>query len=264
MRIFAGSGEPAMCVNDFSSFFEIFAILNLGFATSDRFQYALNNDILSLSTGLSAYLKKQVQELKNKLVVAAFSQATHQKILAKINKIHSTYDKYRRKIEDSEKYRRDFTPGFKSMFLTTSLYCIVILTIAGFEQFFSGQWQTNVTLTFLCTILLYNFVIFIRSFTGLFNKEVSPWYAFTIVSLVTGLSYYTCANCPAIIEYAFVIEEQMLMIIAMAVAASPYKFHVLRVVVHKIAYPFAIICLLLYTNLRLNRINRHIDWIIKP
>lgn len=240
-------------MNDFSSFYEIFALLNLGYATSRPFREALNNDILSLFNGVNSGLAEKIQELNDKLVVT-LSEQQSEKIQ---NKIQDKKEKFEAACEnciEQEKDKREFVDGFKTMFLITSLFCFVLIIVGGFEQFFIAPWQENLTILIMNLVLFYNGLIFLRSFTKYFKFLVSPWYAITIIGVLVLTSYLMATYCPHAIATGNFFSDKTLAVLSLISAASPYLFHFLKVAIHKLYYRWVIRIWLFKTNRILRKV----------
>lgn len=125
-------------LSNFNSFFEIIGVLNLAYAGSEGFRNAVDDEILRLRDSILPNVRERREEIVARIIVA-FSEPSQ------IEK-HATFiiEKFEtdcKEILEEEKSRQEFTNGFKSMFLATSIFSILLIIIAGYEQYF--PWYTT-------------------------------------------------------------------------------------------------------------------------
>ncbi|OFX38379.1 MAG: hypothetical protein A2X08_16360 [Bacteroidetes bacterium GWA2_32_17] len=253
-----------MCISNLNSYFEIFAALNLAYAGSSLFRGALDNDILKINNIIISVTKK-VKELKSLFTIISL-ESYKDPIKQKVNDIHNKFKDNIHKITVKERFLRKFTEGFKSMFLITSLYCMFMIILGGFEQFYLNKypWITNFCITILQIVFVFNLFVFIRSFTPFFLKKIPPFISVLFILIpflvVTVLNYYRplCA-------YKFhLIQEQYNYLFTLIVAISPYLFHFLRVMIHRYYYKNRVSILKKKCNKELNKITELTSWLLFP
>lgn len=162
-----------MQLNNFSSYFEIMAGLNLAYATSDWFQSAIDKKVQKIDL-IKSWAEKKIELIRSKSeVVEQFGTNSDliQQNLDALNKKLARSDKIKEDEQTFEKVKK----GYRSIFLMTSLYCFTVILLGGFEQFFYTrqpelasklQAQHVISNTFLFLLhfgLIYNILIFIRS-----------------------------------------------------------------------------------------------------
>ena len=119
-------------LNNFSSYFEIFGGLNLAYAGSKGFRNAIDDEILKLKNEILPNVNSNIEKLKSEFIVMV-SEDNGEIIDNKLTKLSQKFDLKSTEILESEKEKINFTEGFKSMFLATSLYCITLILLGGYE-----------------------------------------------------------------------------------------------------------------------------------
>lgn len=126
-------------INSFSSYLELFAGLNLGYATIKGFQEAANNELFGFKETYDT-LENQIKDLEAKLVLInpdAYtflwkdfedSKAAHRVIVKQIISLGS---------------------GFQVLFLMTSLFCFLAILLGGFESYYDNKYSVIKTLSWL-------------------------------------------------------------------------------------------------------------------
>lgn len=250
-----------MCTNDFSSYFEIFAALNLAYAGFKDFREAINDDILSLHRTINQDIQSRKRQVEDKLNIAKISPYQEERLNRKIAKIDENYTSKSSQILSAEETGRNFVIGFKTMFLITSMFCFSILGLAGFEQFLSSQWQSNVIILILLATGIYNVCIFGRSFTKSANSGVRVVLPITVIALLNFVAYTMITFCPFSVYLGMVIPESVLIAFALIVAPSPFVFHFIKVPLHKRKYRSKMEELLVYSEGKLNEISDWLDFL---
>lgn len=220
-----------MNLHHFTSYFEMFTVLNFTYALSKVFREGLNYDVLSLGGTVS----KGVTEAKNKILVTTSEGWDIMGVQVKEMVAETTerHDKACSHLGDKEIEHRSFCDGFTSMFLLSGFFCLYVLLLEGYEQFYDSK---DVTIIPTCLMIMngikwMSVIIFVRSFTPWFNTPMKPVFitiifiAFVCFSIFISAQrpYYRCdAN-----DYRAIISWAAL------IAAIPILFHFIRVMIHK-------------------------------
>jgi hypothetical protein len=220
-----------MDISNFSSYFELFAALNLAYAGSGGFRNVLNNDILDIREAK----KKLVSSIDSfeSFIVVTGSEGTKKVTSVDFKKkFQSKLDK----ILSAEEDFRYFEESFKSMFLITSFFCIAILLIGGFEHEFFDQ-ETPGLLAVFCSILLFNLYVFLNSlFIKSARKKIKPIITLSIFFGICSIAVIFLYYCPHYkIEFTY-YKKIFLYWMVIFIAVSPYFFHVIRAVIHRSSF----------------------------
>lgn len=236
-----------MDLNSFSSFFEIFTGLCFLYAGSVAFRYAINDTLLSLSDTMQQI--KENFKLRHAELFVTQSEENLALTQEKATKLASDMIEFD-KVSTSEQKFREFPNGFKSMFLITGLFCLSVLVLSGFEQFFECSEIAHLTLLSLDLVIFYNIFVFIKSF---FQKSCSKnirarwtllffFVAILSSSLYVNLSESVAQHCQAhalqptdakFKPHSLLMNEKFSIIVALVIAVSPFLLHFLRVSLHK-------------------------------
>src|SRR5687768_2520228 len=122
----------------FDTYFHIFAVMNLAYATIKQFQQTIDEKLSLLAEGLmKSTIDGECEELKEKLTVS-LSEKTAKKAQKKVEAIRdSVHTQLDDLITDSKTIFNDY--GLKSMFLSSFLFCMSYVIIGGYEQFFKSE-----------------------------------------------------------------------------------------------------------------------------
>jgi hypothetical protein len=248
-------------LNNFSSFFEIFCGLNLAYAGSQRFRNAIDSEIYKLlKNKLLQNISSNVEELKSKVIVTV-SEDNSENINKKLIKLQEDFDLKSEDLLGNENEKLNFIEGFNAMFLSTSLYCLSILILGGYEQFFSENSKLpNLFLIFLLPVFGFNLFVFLRSFTKKHNKNIKAIYTITFVVFLLFLCISTIQNCPYETHLETLLSEKTTITFTLIIAVSPFLFHFIRVFIHKFIFKFKFTLLKINTNYRLKKINDLVEF----
>jgi hypothetical protein len=256
----------------FAPFFEIIGGLNFAYAGSESFRAGLNQDVLNIQSTLAAAKKKldkykvKFDEIGSFITVSAaekYKDDTAHRITSSWNNIldkHLSLENNCTKLKDSEIEERDFSIGFKSMFLISGIFCLILLLLLGYAQFYNNN-ETNL-LTFvncikwLSAMLIANLWIFGRSFIKKYNnKEIKTTYilllffAFILIGFKTNINQF---------DFILISSGRSKITLAVLLALSPYLFHLMRIFFHKLKYRFKMYLMLysfyLYVRITLNEL----------
>jgi hypothetical protein len=234
-----------MDLNPFGNYFTIFATLCMAYAGSESFRYSLDVTILRLGVKIDE-LKKYLEEQKALLTVQKSEPpvpVTREEYSALASKIIN-FDE----LVEEEADFRGFPIALKSMFYMTSLFCFAVIVLTGYSQFFKCSEVTFITLTALNFVLIYNLVIFWRSYRrNACKKPIPPWLPTLVflclclaVTIYVNSSPWLSAHCATHPEndpnrfqhHAQIFDERWMITAALLIAASPFVLHYFRVRKH--------------------------------
>lgn len=253
-----------MQVNDYNSFFEIFAGLNLAYATSDWFKSGVDKKIGKLKE-IRKTSENKIKDFRDEITVLTSVEYDVKQIEDNLEEIERYFDKLV-EIEEDENNFEKIKVGYRSIFLMTSLYCFTILLLGGFEQFFQTPktWLnistqhilSNTFLFILHSIFIYNIFIFTRSCLKepRCYKDTKPYITTLIMAFCVFMAIIWCSLLPfeifffkngidSYFDYYFfsLLGSKLNILLALFIGVSPYLLHFLRVYVHEVSYSRKII-----------------------
>lgn len=225
-------------LQDFTSFYELFAALNIAYAGSESFKVIIDNRILKIYKANPQFDKdlETLKEMANisTLIVKEDSSNRTSPISKVFNKrieiFTAAFNKGLLELEEKKCAAEEFIKGFNCMFLITSLYCIFMIAVAGYAQFIQP-------LTIFCLIvflqfsLVFNAFVFGKSFSKYKSNDINPLITITcfIAFLLAGISFANCPYTSSILKYTNI---KGVYIMGMALAVSPYLIHLIRAKIH--------------------------------
>ena len=130
-------------INSFSSYFELFAGLNPGYATFEGFRNAANTEIFRLNKK-HLDLEEQISLLETKVTVLALNNTAFVKFRTDFEKKANELDQT---VDDSIRLSR----RFQIVFFLTSAFCFLLLLLGGFESYFTPNLNINLALNIINT-----------------------------------------------------------------------------------------------------------------
>lgn len=218
-------------LNNFSSFFEIFAALNLAYAGSDNFRTSLDDTVTNfIDKGILPDIKSRIDEVNAKIIVTMSEPSNvAPKVIEKIANLERILNaKYAISLNEE---KDKFTNGFKSMFLITSFYCVALIVLGGYEASWNlnGIDKTaNLFLIFSWPIFVFNLFIFFKSFTKKHYKNIKPLISILFLATLFILAMWALKVCPYVVMIENYFEEKTCITTALILAISPYILHVIR------------------------------------
>jgi hypothetical protein len=238
-------------LHEFSSFFEMFAVLNLAYAGSEHFRVGLNvifslgNVITDNQKNKSLTLQKKINDAEAKITVStseSYGETYGVHIQNQILEIKSlyysennAYYKFNRITKKKEKQRRNFYICFKSMFLFTGIFCLYVLIVEGYNQFYINDNSFVVAALFpLNIVFIFNIYVFLKSFGGRYMNE-------TKLKRIT-LAFIFCLLVSFFITFNFRpwldstcerLTNRLIVTFTILISISPYILHFIRVWMHK-------------------------------
>ena len=247
-------------VSNFSSYFEIFAVLNLAYAGSEVYRTAIDDEILSLNNTITPNFRQRFTELKSEITVVA-AESYETQLQMKVNEVEDFFITTSKKLLEAEEESVKFTTGLKSTFLITALYCLSIILIGGFDQFFEKKSITNGLLFFLHSVLVYNALVFTMTLTNFNKKNIRPITTVSVFLLLSVFPCYCCSYHPVFFERFNLLPPSVNISISLITAISPYLFHFARVYWHKISFRYRMMIIERDTREKLKYIE---NWIAFP
>jgi len=246
-----------MDLHYFGTFFEMFAALNLGFAGSESFRAGFTDDILNINSTITENVKRKAVECREKIEVLK-SQVTittqifidNELIQQSISKIEETFNKVRndflqfdKNIENIEVESRKFVNGFQSLFLLSGLYCLYILLLEGYHQFYESNHNFVCKCLFISNLIICsNCLIFLRSFYKPHSfKAMKTVNIFLIFFFFIGISIFAVqVDYSGLNSINSESEDRKVISLTVLIAVIPYLFHILRVFIHKLYFRYFI------------------------
>lgn len=202
-------------INSFSSYLELFAGLNLGYATIKGFQEAANDELFGFKETYDI-LENRINNLEAKLQVTD----------------PEAFESLKLKFENSKRAHKvivnqiiSLGPGFQVLFLMTSLFCFLAILLGGFESYYNDQYPAVKTLSFLnasyilplCGMVIYNF-----------RRSKNPYsFFFTIFFCVATLLvavYSVYHDCPIFLNHLIFIQDGRLLTTFIFLVIPPSSF----------------------------------------
>ena len=219
--------------NHFNDFIGLFATLNLGYAGFKKFRSIIDGDIL----GISAKTTPKISKLESEITALRYSLLEEEtdrslefdNFIEKRLTVILADKKNKFNLIDAERNAgTKITDGFKSMFLSTGFYCLVLLIISGYQTFW-GIPVLNRLLFFSNFLFLYNLIIFIRSFDNKRKFEKIP----PVLTLVIFLLWLLISFIIAFGLEVSCLQFQNTIALTILVIISPYLLHFIRLYIHR-------------------------------
>jgi len=238
-------------LSSFGSYFELMAALNLGYAGLTKFRDGVDNIVLGVDKTMT--LEKMAHKKEQLLGEINDLKAIISTELADLNDINTDvkeftilldedttiFNEYIDKIHKKEQKGREFINGLQSSFLLTGLYCLFVLIIQGYSDFYDqNSHEISICLLLFSTIGVFNIIFFFRSFFDKwFDKSIKPTYLVTILFGVLFMSIFSCKLFPEIWTQTYLgMDDRDIITVAVVVALSPYFLHFLRIWIRKFNY----------------------------
>jgi magnesium-transporting ATPase (P-type) len=141
-------------INSFCSYFEIFAGLNLGYATIRGFREAANSELFGLKKKYSQ-LDEQIDILVDKVNVATGENSNGQTNLERLNLFKKEFDTKKDGLEEKIKKIIELGIDFQMLFFITCIFCFFILILGGFESYFEGKINSIKILSYFNVIYIF-------------------------------------------------------------------------------------------------------------
>jgi hypothetical protein len=132
-------------INSFSSYFELFAGLNLGYATIKGFREAANSELFGLKKKYEK-LEKEIQRLEDKKTLMV---DINPNLVDNFKNYKSIFETKRDEHERTIENIIGLGLGFQVLFLLTCLYCFFLILLGGFENYLTNPPPIANTLAFL-------------------------------------------------------------------------------------------------------------------
>lgn len=246
-------------INQFSSIFEIFTVLNLAYAGSKVFRDALDNTILKIGDTISTNHKEKIVKIQSEITVT-IAEEYEQKMQEKISITNRYFSINVERIKNNEKCNANFPLGIKSIFLLCSLFSFTILLLGGYEQFYSTE-RNNEFLFFINLTSISLFLVFVRNLhPRKFDKNISPIMSF-VMFLIPIILYviYEVFLSDTIKEYIKFPKEKINIFISIAISISAFLLHFLRVYIHRTFFRFQLLRVYNKTEKELREFERSIN-----
>jgi hypothetical protein len=132
-------------INSFSSYLELFAGLNLGYATIKGFREAANSELFGLKKKYEN-LEQEIQLIEDKITLTADISPD---LVDNFEQYRSEFETEINKHESAIENIIGLGLGFQVLFLLTCLYCFFVILLGGFEDYLTNPPPIANALAFL-------------------------------------------------------------------------------------------------------------------
>lgn len=220
-------------LNNFSSIFEILVALNLSYAGSQQVRDAVNVNILRIRDALSEKHRRTLKKLNSEINLA-LSDKNGIRMTEECLKMLRYFEINSRLLTLKEQQARNFTKGTKSLFVIGTFYCFLILTIGGYEQFYSNL-EIEHLLCFVNLNITLVFILFCRNlipkYSHLKTKPLTNLFLFSIPLLLYGI--YRIAISYGYVDSIYMPSTRTNLLISLFTASSAFIFHLSRAFIHR-------------------------------
>lgn len=221
-------------LSKFNDFFGLFAALNLAYAGSERFRDIVDTDILKLGK-VEKKKSQTVQILLDK--VKMLDDRCQAVFSPRVADFKDKHKKDFRLLNHKRIVLGSYPEGCKSMFLITTLYCMSMLLISGYQDVAEQEVFLNIFF-YLNLVTVFNIFIFIRSFTSKVSKRVRPTYTLLIFLALIVFSLVCNRYCILIDHTSTAFSLNANSAISIIIAVSPYAIHSMRALCHKMIFRY--------------------------
>lgn len=168
------------------------------------------------------------------------SPSYNEKIKNKIDEIITLNVSFETFESEEIKRKETIIEGFKSMFLITGVFCLLVLIFGGFEQIRDDQcFKIRMILwvyIFATFILLFNLFIFIMSFIkkiiiNIKYYHISLYFIIVLIICITYCFFIKYHN-----YFEKIIEYNTSFIVFLLIPITPYLFHFIKTYSHRKEY----------------------------
>jgi hypothetical protein len=155
-----------MKINQFSSYFEIFAGLNLAYAGFESFSVYTLKLLRGRITDLESIneLKETLTASRNSLSDGENKTALDGNINAIIPELEKKQIEINKQLAKSDKELEEVSRSFTSSFIICSLFCLAVLLVGGIEQIWDAKPESISTSKFLLILNVVLIYIGLNSF----------------------------------------------------------------------------------------------------
>lgn len=249
-----------MNLHNFSSFFEILAALNIGYAGSDIFREGISDYILKLKYHVEK-IDTEIKKVNRDIRFASIERS--QDAVKKINVISDLFHKYADTIVNKKKDFPKFTEAFKSMFLVSGLYCLFVLLMEGYNQYYELKDHCLIPICLFWTnwIILMNIFIFGRSMVwGKYEKPLHyGWVILSFIVIILTSVFFYKIDAANLSTHAEIVEGRNNITFSVMTGISPFILHLLRSFLHEKIYAFRFYILRRVTRIKIGEITENLD-----
>jgi len=248
-------------LREFSSFFELFAALNLGYATSKKFRETVNNNILKVKSAISEKQKAKTKCLLDGIRVTYAGEAERE-AKKKCDHADRYFNRSVQTIERSAIENSDFPEGARSIFLIVTIYCVYCLLLCGYEQKYPVECKT-ILLTMNLNIIIIIW-LFIRNLLPKSHKtNLNP--TLTVLLFHIPFLYYNLITHAESVRY-YHFEPNSIEWLATPTAAIIFSLiafiqHFLRVIMHRTYFRYQLFRIQNRTAMCIRRIEKSIEYV---
>lgn len=251
-------------LSHFDGYLHFFAAANLAYAGSAPFRTALDDQILRIAKTVPSNIKTEIEKLTNKMIILRAesgysSDAIRERIGAVTTEFSEKCTNLTAKLGGTVNASLELS---KAMFLFSGFYCIALLILSGYQQFFESKISLGCSMLSLHISASYMVILFIIScFKNAPNKRISFLIPISLLILTLILAKWHCSNHSiTATEDDNVLKPKANATIAVCLAFSPYFFHIIRIYVKKISFWFKFKVVDFRTKFKIDTINYIMDF----
>ena len=220
-------------LSHFDGYLHFIAAANFVYAEHKPFRTAFDAQIEKIPTFNSTSVTEKLNELTLKvLVFKAEPKSDRTTFNEKIERITTKFTDRHAKLTTGLKESNALAEELsRSMFLFTALYCVALLLVSGFQQFFISPTTINCTFFILNIAAIYNVVLFVWS-CGISSKAnvISFFIPISIVAAALLFSYFhSFVHEVDDTDLHDIVSNKQNSIIILMISLSPYLFHILKI-----------------------------------
>jgi len=244
-------------ISEFASYFEIFSLLNLGYAGSKEIRLFVNDDVLRI--------KEEYRRIENDFdlltsefyVVAGIESVNYEEEQEHIKREKRLFERKRTIINNHySKLSESLPKSLRAIYFFATIYCFSIILVSGYEQFYEPV-SINEFICFLNLTGLYMVFLFARSFTKKGKRRnfnsilVVLLFALLILFFFVSLT----PNFPTFIKSQLICSPKMCLLFSILVAITPFLLNALRIYIHRFMNRYCLYLLVDQTRYTIVTIN---------
>ena len=215
-------------INSFSSYFELFAGLNLGYATIRGFREAANSELFGLKKKY-IQLDEQIELLFDKVVVTTGENSNGDINLERLNRFKEEFNTKKEGLEEKISKIIELGIDFQMLFFITCIFCFFVLILGGFESYFEGKENTIKILSYfngIYILFLLIIALFALKFKDKFKKKTYLPFVFFFIESVFLLFYIFKWNFVNSSDWTLFNDTNSILTLLLLLTIPPLPFFV--------------------------------------
>ncbi len=218
----------SLSVTQFDGYFGLFAAANLAWAGSQHFRNAVDSQVLSPSIKEQNDLISKENKIKfdteKKIKNIEFQKAIIYQITSILEEMQSRIGAL---VKEKEEADSRFVVKYKSMFLFTSIYILIVLVLGGFQSVIEEQLFSDLLLT-LNLGIFYNIYIYVTAHR-LNSKKYDPVRVPIIIIFLLIVTLLITSVCSPLFATVNLNQELLFgLIVSLINVFTPFVFHYVR------------------------------------